>query len=87
VDAGDGNCVQRTQESVRDLTYKPLSRPLYIYVNQASLKKPEVAEFVDFYLKVVGELAPQVGYVPVSDEVATKTRQNFDEAIVATKTK
>ncbi len=85
IDSGDGHSVQPTMETVRTNEYKPLSRPLFIYVNKASLRKPEVAEFVDYYLNTVGELAAQVGYVPVSDEVAAKSRQIFAEALAATK--
>lgn len=87
VDAGDGQCVQPSLETVRANTYKPLSRPLYIYVNEESLAKPEVAEFVKFYLKTVGELASEVGYVPLADDVAAKAKANFDEALAAAKAK
>lgn len=87
VDAGDGQCVQPSLETVRSNTYKPLSRPLYIYVNEASLAKPEVAEFVEFYLKTVGELASEVGYVPLADDVAAKAKAKFDEALAAGKAK
>lgn len=80
VDAGDGQCVLPSLETVRSNTYKPLSRPLYIYVNQASLSRPEIAEFVGFYLKTVGNLASEVGYVPLADEVAAKAQEAFDEA-------
>jgi phosphate transport system substrate-binding protein len=87
VDAGDGQCVQPSLETVRANTYKPLSRPLYIYVNEASLSKPEVAEFVEFYLKTVGGLASEVGYVPLAEEVAAQAKVKFDEALAAAKAK
>ena len=86
VDSGDGKCVQPSEATVRSNEYKPLSRPLYIYVNKASLKKPEIVEFVKYYIDTVGKMAPEVGYVPVSDEVAAKTKQTFDEALAAAKT-
>jgi phosphate transport system substrate-binding protein len=81
VDAGDGKCIQPSLETVRANTYKPLSRPLYIYVSTASLRKPQIAAFVKYYLEQVGPLAEQVGYVPLSDEVAAKSRQIFDAAM------
>jgi phosphate transport system substrate-binding protein len=87
VDAGDGNCIQPSLETVRSNTYKPLSRPLYIYVNQASLEKPEIAEFVSYYLANVSQLVEQVGYVPLSDEVLAKSKQALDAALTAAKTK
>ena len=87
VDAGDGKCVQPSMETVRSNTYKPLSRPLYIYVNQASLEKPEIVEFVRYYLDTVSQLVEQVGYVPLSDEVLGKSKQTFDAALAAAKAK
>ena len=72
VDSGDGKCVLPTAETVRDNSYKPLSRPLFLYVRNTSLARPEVAQFVEFYLKRVGELVPQVGYMTVPDEVSAK---------------
>jgi phosphate transport system substrate-binding protein len=85
VDAGDGKCIQPSPETVRTNTYKPLSRPLYIYVNQASLAKPEIVEFVRYYLETVGDLVTSVGYVPLSDDLAAKSRQVFDESLAAAK--
>ncbi len=43
----------------------PLSRPLFIYVNKASLKKPQVFAFVQFYLENAAKLTQEVGYVPL----------------------
>jgi phosphate transport system substrate-binding protein len=85
VDAGDGKCVQPSEATVRSNEYKPLSRPLYIYVNKASLKQPEIVDFVKYYIDTVSKMAPAVGYVPVSDEVAAKTKQTFDDALAAAK--
>lgn len=85
VDAGDGNCVEPSLETVRSNTYKPLSRPLYIYVNQASLEKPEIAEFVTYYLDNVNQLVEQVGYVPLADDVLAKSKQTLDQAKSAAK--
>ncbi len=81
VDGGDGNCVKPTMETVRDNTYSPLSRPLYIYVRKSSLERPEVKAFIQFYLEQVGSLVPVVGYVPVSDEVAAKNKEVLEEAL------
>jgi phosphate transport system substrate-binding protein len=67
---GTGDCVQPSEETVRDGTYAPLSRPLIIYVNKKSLERPEVGEFVKFYLDNAARLALEVGYVPVPDDVA-----------------
>jgi phosphate transport system substrate-binding protein len=55
-------------ETVKGGTYQPLSRPVFIYVSVPALAKPEVAQFVDFYLKEGGALAEEVGYVPLGDK-------------------
>ena len=83
VDGGDGHCVKPTMETVRDNTYRPLSRPLFLYIRKSSLERPEVKAFVQFYLDQVGSLVPVVGYVPVSDEVAAKNKEVLDEALGA----
>ncbi len=49
--------------TVNDGTYNPLSRPIFIYVKERSLKRPEVRQFVEFYLQEGGALAREVGYV------------------------
>jgi phosphate transport system substrate-binding protein len=63
VDAGKG-AIMPSPETVKDGSY-PLSRPLFIYVNVKSLAKPEVKQFVEFYLKNVPELAAEVKYLPL----------------------
>lgn len=67
VDGGNGP-VEPTFDSIKDGSYAPLSRPLYIYVNKASLEKPEVKAFVKFYIESAKELAPAVGYIALPDE-------------------
>ncbi len=61
----DGDAVFPSDETVQNGTYNPLSRPLFIYVNNATLKsKPQVAEFVKFYFSAAGAPAimSEVGY-------------------------
>ena len=58
-----GECVEPSDETVESGDY-PLSRPLFIYVNNAALERPAVAEFVRFYLEVTPDLITDVGYTP-----------------------
>ena len=51
-------------ESVRNGTYRPLSRPIFIYVNTAALSRPEVQKFVEYYVTSASPLVAEVGYVP-----------------------
>lgn len=62
VDGGKG-CVTPSEETIKNGTYTPLSRPLFIYVSQKAMARPEVKGFVEFYLTHGAELVPQVGYV------------------------
>lgn len=67
IDAGDGP-VEPSLETVKDGSYKPLSRSLYIYVSKESAQRPAVQKFVEFYFDNAGELAEAVGYVPMPAE-------------------
>ncbi|RME17729.1 MAG: PstS family phosphate ABC transporter substrate-binding protein [Bdellovibrio sp.] len=53
-------------QSIKEGSYKPLSREIYIYVKESSLKKPAVREFVSFYMKHAKNLVKNVGYVPLT---------------------
>ena len=53
-------------ENVMNGSYHPLSRPLFIYISNNSINKPEVKEFVEFYLKEAGKLAKEVKYIPLN---------------------
>ncbi|HVM08214.1 MAG TPA: PstS family phosphate ABC transporter substrate-binding protein [Acidimicrobiales bacterium] len=57
-----GECVEPTAETIESGDY-PLSRPLFIYVNNKALDRPEVKEFVRFYLETTPELIEEIGYV------------------------
>jgi phosphate transport system substrate-binding protein len=81
IDNGDGNCIQPSVEAVRNGTYKPLSRPLYIYVNKKALARPEVRAFVEFYVENANKLAAEVGYVATPDEVHAKNHEVLDAAL------
>lgn len=82
IDAGDGNCVYPTQETVANGTYKPLSRPLFIYVNRARAdQKDEIDLFVKFYLENAKKLVPDVGYIPLPDEIYSLALQRYEKRI------
>ena len=64
-------------DTIRNGTYQPLARPLFIYVSETSLARPEVQQFVDFYLANVGKLAEEVGYVQLGDEGYRLVAEHF----------
>ena len=64
-------------QTVMDGTYSPLSRPLFIYINKASLSRPEVKEFVNYYLKNADKLTKQVKYVPLPENAYKLAQERF----------
>jgi phosphate transport system substrate-binding protein len=66
VDGGNGPVIP-TMETVKNGSYNPLSRPIFIYVSSAAKNRPEVIEFVEFYLANAANLVPDVGYIPLPD--------------------
>ncbi len=72
-----GQAVLPSAAGVLDGSYEPLSRPLFIYVNAASVAKPEVREFVEFYLTKGPALVTEVKYVPLSAEAYKIASANF----------
>ena len=60
--------ISPTNKTIKDGTYKPLSRPLYVYVNKESLKKPYVKKFLNFMINNSEKLVSEVGYVPLQEK-------------------
>ncbi len=60
-----GKAVEPSAANVENGTYAPLSRPIFIYVKAKSLDKPEIKEFVEFYMKNGAALTKEVKYVPL----------------------
>lgn len=64
-DNGNGPILPSLQ-TVVDGTYQPLSRPIFVYVRKDALEgKPEVEQFVTFYLQQAPILVREVGYMPL----------------------
>jgi phosphate transport system substrate-binding protein len=75
----DGTCVEPSDETVESGDY-PLSRPLFIYVKNSALSRPEVQEFVRFYLETTPELITDVGYTPAPAEDYEKGLEALESA-------
>jgi phosphate transport system substrate-binding protein len=78
VDAGDG-CVAPSPETIQNGTYKPLSRPLFIYPSKDALAKPEVKAFVQYYLDNYDSLAETAQLVPMTAEQAQQSQAAFQK--------
>ncbi|HWI40572.1 MAG TPA: PstS family phosphate ABC transporter substrate-binding protein [Verrucomicrobiae bacterium] len=64
-----------TPEAVHQGTYRPLSRPVFIYVRADALRRSEVRKFVEFYLTHAAELAREVRFVPLPDRAYAVARR------------
>ena len=74
--------VQPSEETVLSRTYRPLGRPLFIYVKKASLRRPEVREFVRFYLRRV-DLVTQAKYIRTSTRIRNEQLDKLEQALPA----
>ena len=64
-------------ETVGNGTYRPLSRPIFIYAKVKALDRPEVKSFIDFYLSQGNALAEEVGYIPLKPSEYELVRTRF----------
>jgi phosphate transport system substrate-binding protein len=55
-----------SNKAVQQGYYIPLARPLFLYVNIASLEKQPVKDFLNFFLEDVGTYVRKVNYLPLS---------------------
>lgn len=68
VDGGAG-CVQPSEETIRDGSYSPLSRPLFLYVKLSSLRSLGVRAFLDYFMAQAAGIVPETGFVPLPDSL------------------
>jgi phosphate transport system substrate-binding protein len=77
IDGGDG-CVAPSTETVQDGTYKPLSRPLFVYVKASSLERLEVDAFLQFMLDNQERIAKAALFVPLTEDQLAKARTQLE---------
>ena len=80
IDGGDG-CVAPSVETAQNGTYKPLSRPLYVYVKKDALARPEVAAFIGFMLENEKQIAEASQFVPLTAEQLEKANSELERAV------
>ena len=76
VNAGNG-CVAPNIRTVQSRRYKPLSRPLFIYVKKTSFKRPEVHAFIGYILKNERAIARRSRFVSLTDAQLELARDKF----------
>jgi phosphate transport system substrate-binding protein len=79
---GDGP-IAASADTVRDGTYQPLSRPLFVYVARGAAERPEVQAFVAKLFESAG-IIREIGYVELTPEIYALARQHFAERRVGT---
>jgi phosphate transport system substrate-binding protein len=80
VDSGSG-CVEPSAETAQDGTYTPLSRPLFVYVKNTSLQKPEVQAFLRFYLDNLDQIVEQARFISMPEDQVQAQQAKLEQAI------
>ena len=80
-----GQPVAPSMEAVLKGSYSPLARPIFIYVNEKSLDKPEVKQFVEYYMQHGAQLSREVKYVPLPDRAYKHNLDMVKNKTVGTK--
>jgi len=78
IDGGKGP-VEPSLANVTNGTYNPLSRPLFIYVKESSMNRPEVRQFVQFMMTKGGPLVSEVGYLPLPKNAYDLAWKHFND--------
>lgn len=74
-----GEAVMPSAENVASGAYAPFSRPLFIYISERALGRPEVKVFVEFYLDNAAEMAERVDYVALPESLRKQVREHVDQ--------
>ncbi|HEX6228733.1 MAG TPA: phosphate ABC transporter substrate-binding protein, partial [Solirubrobacterales bacterium] len=73
-----GKCVEPAPETTQSGEYAPLGRQLYIYPSARALEKPEVLEFVNFYLENVNDVTEQAGFISLTEQQLSESQADVD---------
>ena len=76
-------CVTPGVASVHNNTYKPLSRPLFIYAKGSSFKRREVQAFIDYIFDNEVKIASRARFVSLTKAQLKRARTGFHLALAA----
>jgi phosphate transport system substrate-binding protein len=79
VDGGAG-CVKPSTKTIQDGSYKPLSRPLFMYPSEKAMSRPEVKAFMEFVNANQQQIAEASKIVPLTPEQVTKSKADLQKA-------
>src|SRR5918996_2467176 len=80
-----GQCVAPAVNTVHNNSYKPLSRPLFVYAKGSSFQRREVQAFIDYIYDREVAIAQRARFVPLTKVQLKRARTNFHLAVAATK--
>jgi phosphate transport system substrate-binding protein len=80
VDSG-GGCVAPSVKTVQNRSYKPLSRPLFIYVKRDSFKRPVVAAFIRYVIQNEQKIAKNAKFISLTKPQLAKAKRQYNTAI------
>jgi phosphate transport system substrate-binding protein len=85
VDSGSG-CVAPSVATVQKSTYKPLSRPLFVYAKRTAFKRPVVAGYIGYIFNNEKAIAKKSGFISLTDRQLRKARYQYLQALKANNT-
>jgi phosphate transport system substrate-binding protein len=80
VNPGAG-CATPSVERIQNRAYKPLSRPLFIYVKRDSFRKPVVAAFMRYIILNESKIATSAKMVPLTKKQLAKAKRQYNTAV------
>ena len=69
-----------SKETIQDGSYKPLSRPLFMYPSEKAMSRPEVKAFMEFVIANQSDIAEAAKIVPLTDDQTTKAKTALQSA-------
>ncbi|WP_216916763.1 PstS family phosphate ABC transporter substrate-binding protein [Nocardia noduli] len=73
INSGKG-CIAPSVPTAQDGSYKPLARPLFIYLTDTALEKPQVAKFAEFYINNNTKIIEAAGFIPMTSPQISQAR-------------
>jgi phosphate transport system substrate-binding protein len=78
---GGGGCVDATLDNVQAGSYVPLGRPLFVYASGEALQKPEVLDFMTFYVNNAEPVAEAASFVPLTEDQIEEQHAKIEELV------
>jgi phosphate transport system substrate-binding protein len=74
-----GDCVKPSSQTIQNGSYKPLSRPLFMYPGATAMKRPEVKAFMDFTMENHDAIAKAAKVVPMTSDQASTAQSSLNK--------